>query len=260
MLFYFIYKNYYPKNLKKKIITRKTRETRYFRFTAHFTLYLSVNNTKDRYLDRIVLNPCDKFRNSKALKRNFEGNSGDEWSRVCGESSASGFEHAPLIPFRFSPSVRGKKRGAHACTLPSRSPSSSSIFERLENAAPFWTLLDRGHRFVRYENPGKSGFPRTRASFSIRRMDRFTFDFRGRVPENRPGYFSGARKSGKGWKGETNGTQLPLLPILLAPGKNIYILSPGPGHCATRNSNSQHYFWYTVPFKSADIQHRSKVF
>lgn len=114
-----------------------------------------------------------------------------------------------------------------------------------------FNAVDRGHRFVRYENPGKADFPDA-GKRSISRTDRFTFDFRGRVAETRPGYFSGARKSGKGWKGETNGTQLPLLPTLLAPGKNIYILSPGRGHCATRNSNS-HYFWYTVPLKSVGL-------
>lgn len=80
------------------------------------------------------------------------------------------------------------------------------------------------------KNPGKADFPGTR---SIRRTDRFTFDFRGRVGEIRAGYFSGGRRRKEGGNERDEReerTQLPLLPILLAPGENIYILSlRGPG-------------------------------
>lgn len=92
-------------------------------------------------------------------------------------------------------------------------------------AAPFSTLVDRGHRFVRHEKSGKSGFPRDAfntpdGSLYVR--------LPGESRRDSSRIFFGRKEEERDEREER--TQLPLLPILLAPGENIYILSlRGPG-------------------------------
>lgn len=161
------------------------------------------------------------------IQQSFEKKGGKhERSRVWGESSASGFEHAPLSFFSFRSKVRSEVVHTHAFSRPFPLQFSSG----LKTPLPFQRCRSRPS-FCPIRKSGKSGFPGRGQAFN-KPDGSLYIRLPGESSWDSTGIFFGGEEEWKGMKGRNERyTAAPPSHSLGAREKHLYSFTGARALC-----------------------------